>query len=46
MAELTTVLHSCGHEASEWPQLYHQDTYFATTYQLLGTGATSIDFYI
>jgi hypothetical protein len=36
---LTTVLHSCGHETSEWPQLYQQDLDFATTYHLLGTGA-------
>jgi hypothetical protein len=38
MDALTTVLHSCGHEASEWPQLYQQDPDFTTTYQLLGTG--------
>jgi hypothetical protein len=37
MAALTTVLHSRGHEASKWPQLYQQDPDFATTYQLLGT---------
>jgi hypothetical protein len=43
---LTTVLQSCGHEASEWPQLYQQDLEFATTYQLLGTGATVTDFHI
>jgi hypothetical protein len=46
VAALTTVLHSCGHEASEWPQLYQQDPDFATTYQLLGTGATVTDFHI
>jgi hypothetical protein len=46
MASLTTVLHSCGHEASEWPQLYQQDSDFTTTYQLLGTGATVTDFHI
>jgi hypothetical protein len=40
------VLHSCGHEASEWPQLYEQDPDFATTYQLLGIGAIIIDFHI
>jgi hypothetical protein len=43
---LTTVLHYCGHEASEWPQLYQQDPYFSTTYQVLGTGATFTDFHI
>jgi hypothetical protein len=46
MVALTIVLHSCGHEASEWPQLYQQDPDFATTYQLLGTGATVTDFHI
>jgi hypothetical protein len=46
MAALTTVLHSCGHEASEWPQLYQQDPDFTTTYQLLGTGVNVTDFHI
>jgi hypothetical protein len=46
VAELTTVLHSYGHEASKWPQLYQQDPDFATTYQLLGTGATVTNFHI
>jgi hypothetical protein len=46
MASLATVLHSFGHEASEWPQLYQQDLDFATTYQLLGTGVTVTDFHI
>ena len=40
------MLHSCGHEASEWPHLYQQDPNFATTYQLLGIGETVIDFHI
>jgi hypothetical protein len=43
---LTTVLHSCGNEASKWPQLYHQDPDFATTYQLLGTSVNVTDFHI
>jgi hypothetical protein len=43
---LTTVLHSCGHEASEWPQLYQQDPDFTTTYQLLGTSANVFDYHI
>jgi hypothetical protein len=43
---LTIVLHSYGHEASKWPQLYQQDPDFTTTYQLLGTGATVTDFHI
>jgi hypothetical protein len=46
VAALTTVLHSCGHEASEWPQLYQQDPDFSTTYQLLGTCAIVTDFHI
>jgi hypothetical protein len=40
------MLHSCGHEVSELPQLYQQDTDFTTTYQLLGTGENIIDFHI
>jgi hypothetical protein len=40
------MLHSYGHEAYEWLQLYQQDPYFTTTYQLLGTGATVTDFHI
>jgi hypothetical protein len=40
------MLHSCGDEAFEWPQLYQQDPDFATTYQLLGKGATVTDFHI
>jgi hypothetical protein len=43
---LTNVLHSCGHEASEWLQLYQQDPELATTYQLLGKGATVTNFHI
>jgi hypothetical protein len=43
---LTTALHSCGHEASEWPQLYQQDPDFATTYQLFGAGSNVTDFHI
>jgi hypothetical protein len=38
------MLHSCGHEASDWPQLYQPDPDFSTTYQLLGTGANVTDF--
>jgi hypothetical protein len=43
---LTTMLHCCGHEASEWPQLYQQDTDFATTYHLLGTCMNVTNFHI
>jgi hypothetical protein len=46
MVALTTVIHSCGHEASEWTQLYRQDPDFATNYQLLGTVENVIDFNI
>ena len=46
MDSLTTVLHSCRHEESEWPQLYQQDLDFNTTYHLLGTGGTVTDFHI
>jgi hypothetical protein len=46
VAALTTVLHSYGHEASVWPQIYNQDLDFATTYQLLGTGVNVTYFHI
>jgi hypothetical protein len=46
VAALTTVLHSYGHEASEWPQLYQQDPDFTTTYQLLGIGTNVTNFHI
>jgi hypothetical protein len=46
MATLTTVLHSCGHEASEWTQLCQQHPEFATTYQLLGIGTSVTNFHI
>jgi hypothetical protein len=46
MAALTTMLHSYGHEAYEWPQIDQQDPDFATTYQILGTCTNVIDFHI
>jgi hypothetical protein len=46
VATLTTMIHSYGNEASEWPQHYQQDTDFTTTYQLLGTGANATNFHI
>ena len=46
MDALTTMLHSYGHEAYEWPQLYQQDLDFATIYQILGTGEIVTNFYI
>jgi hypothetical protein len=33
---LTTVLESCAHETSGWPQLYETDPDFTTNYQILG----------
>jgi hypothetical protein len=39
------MLHFCGHEASEWPQLYQREPDFATTYQLLVTGENVTDFH-
>jgi hypothetical protein len=46
VAALTTIFQSYGHDAFEWPQLYQQDSEFATTYHLLGTGVNFIDFHI
>jgi hypothetical protein len=46
MDALTTMIHSYGCEAFEFPQIYHQDLDFATTYQLLGTTVNVIDFHI
>jgi hypothetical protein len=46
MDTLTIVLHSCGHEASEWPQLYQQYHDIATTYHLLGTCVIVTNFHI
>jgi hypothetical protein len=46
VAALTIVLQFCGHEASEWPQIYQDDPDFTTTYQLLGIGTTVTNFHI
>jgi hypothetical protein len=43
---LTTVLDSCGHETSGWPQLYETDPDFATTYQMLGANAVVDNFHL
>ena len=43
---LTMVLNSCGHETSEWSQLYSSDSDFAATYQLLAAGTPVADFYL
>jgi hypothetical protein len=46
VASLTIVIHSCGHEASEWHQLYQRDPNFTTPYQLLGIGVNATNFHI
>jgi hypothetical protein len=46
VVSITTVLHSYGHEASEWPQLYQEYPNVTTTYQLVGAGATTTYFHI
>jgi hypothetical protein len=46
VATLTTVLNSCGHETSGWPQLYERDPDFTATYQMLGTNTTVTDFHL
>jgi hypothetical protein len=43
---LTTVLDSCGHETSGWPQLYETDPDFATTYQMLGANIVVDNFHL
>jgi hypothetical protein len=46
VAALATMLHSYGHESSEWPELYQQDPNFVTTYLLLGTCVNVTNFHI
>ena len=43
---LTTVLDSCGHETSGWPQLYETDPDFTATYQMLGANAVVDNFHL
>jgi hypothetical protein len=43
---LTTVLNSCGHETSRWPQLYEIDLEFSTTYQMLGANSVVANFHL
>jgi hypothetical protein len=45
-AALTTVLDSCGHETSAWPQLYETDLNFATTYQMWVANAVVDNFHL
>ena len=46
VAKFTTVLDSCSHETSGWPQLYETNSNFATTYQILGANAIVDNFHI
>jgi hypothetical protein len=46
VAALTTVLNSCGHETSGWPQLYKNDPEFTSTYQMLVDGKKVPDFHL
>jgi len=46
MATLTIVLHSYGHGAMEWPQLYQRYPDFSITYKLLGICVNVTDFHI
>jgi hypothetical protein len=46
VATLTTVLDSCGHETSRWPQLYETDPDFPNTYQMLGANEVVDNFHI
>jgi hypothetical protein len=42
----TTVLDSCGHETSQFPQLYEIDPNFSTTYQTLGANTVVDNFHL
>jgi hypothetical protein len=46
VATLTTMLKSCGHETSEWTQLYERYPNFVATYQMLGANKTVTDFHL
>ena len=46
VATLTTILESCGHETSRWPQLYVTDSDFKTTYQMLGANVVVDNFHL
>ena len=46
VAALTTVLNSCGHETSAWPQLYGNDPDIAPIYQSLCAGTPVTDFHL
>jgi hypothetical protein len=43
---LTTILNSCGHETSGWPQLYNSDSDFTATYQTLSVGKQVPEFHL
>ena len=40
------MLNSCGHETSEWSQLYSSNSDFTTTYQLLAAVTPVTNFYL
>jgi hypothetical protein len=46
VSTLTTMIHSCGHEVFEKPQIYKSDLDFCTTYQLLGTSVNVTEFHL
>jgi hypothetical protein len=46
VTKLTTVLDSCGHETSRFPQLYETDPDFTTTYQMLGANIVVDNFHL
>ena len=43
---LTTLLNSCGHETSEWSQIFSSDPDFATTYQAVSAGTPVANFHL
>jgi hypothetical protein len=43
---LTTFLNYCGHETSEWSQLYNNESDFFVSYQTLSIGKTVSDFHL
>jgi hypothetical protein len=46
VAAVTTVLNSCDHKTSGWPQLYKRDPNFIAAYQMLGTNTTVTNFHL
>jgi hypothetical protein len=46
VATVTTMLNSCSHETSGFPQLYETELDFSTTYQMLGKNAVVDNFHL